>query len=742
MTKKKTKTNSNSISYIYGGIYLLVSAIALLHERTGLLGDFLYHCSNWLFGDFWYLFYGFLCVIAFYYFYHHHAPKWSSKIILSLALGLIALFIFMGIPEDKSTGINVIKNFMMQAKDIFNGIYPTRGGLCGAVLYGLISAAVSYWGAIVVGVIMAILAVFILVGFDKIADGTVAGTKAAGNVLSKTTGAVVKTAKNAISSREKPRKSDITASRKKEVPVTDGEQLKLDNFDDLSDQVPEVRKPPKKETAASVSEPVVATTSAGTVAPSSNYKLPNLSMMLDNIAVTNTKNNRNAAVKKGEELIDLLEDFDVRCSLEGIKIGPSITQFEIKPISGTRLNKITALSENIKMGLAVRDVRIEAPIPGKSVVGVEIPNESRAKVQMKEMLMQIPDKYKNNPLTVTLGKDVSGERIYGEIDRMPHLLIGGSTNSGKSVCVNSFICSILLRTKPEDVKLLLIDPKMVEFEAYRDIPHLIAPVISDPNEASVALQKIVKIMENRYSDFKKNGVRNISEYNQKAEKEGTNKMFYIVVIIDELADLMMTNEKDVVASIQRITQLARASGIHLITATQRPSTDVITGTIKANMNSRIAFTVSSAIDSRIILDQPGAETLLGYGDMLYIPMGESSARRIQGVYVSDDEIKRITEYCRNQQMPSYDDAFIVPELGPNEVAEMQSADPQYEDVKRFVITTGKASTSSIQRYFGFGYNRSARIIDFLEKEGIVGPANGSKPREVFYSQDDIDNGRI
>ncbi len=389
------------------------------------------------------------------------------------------------------------------------------------------------------------------------------------------------------------------------------------------------------------------------------------------------------------------------------------------------------------MELAVKDVRIQAPVPGKNAVGIEIPNVERSTVRMSELLRHVPEKLEDKKLLIALGKDLSGENVYGEIDRMPHMLIAGSTGSGKSVCINSIITTLLLRTTPNEVKLLLIDPKKVEFTPYQDIPNLIGPVINDATEAATALKTIVSIMDNRYNEFHNRGVRDIREYNKKAKTDSTMKpMVQIVVIVDELADLMITNGKDVEASIQRITQLARASGIHLIVATQRPSTDVITGTIKTNIPSRIAFAVSSAIDSRIILDQVGAERLLGYGDMLYIPMGESAPRRIQGVFVSDDEINRITEFVKSQGKPLYDDAFVVGEGAETQMMGMTSADPLYDDVKKFVATTGKASTSSIQRYFGFGYNRAARIIDYLEQEGAIGPANGSKPREVYITADD------
>lgn len=743
MAKKKKRASSNGTAYIYGGILVMISAIALLHEYTGFLGQLFYQLSYWMFGEWWFLIFALLCFIAFHYFYYHKAPKTSSKVLISLVLLLAAAFMFRGIPEDKSTGTAVIKDFWDHRKDIFKTIYPTSGGLVGTVLYGLVSAAVSYWGTIVVIVILTALAIFIMFGFDNIADKTVAGTTAVGSFFINTAKAIKNVFKS-ISDRAGKKPAAKKPESKKnaipdDIPITDGQQLKLDNFDEITEQVPVVKKAEPKINVTTPQPVITETTSSGTAAETTNYKLPNISMMLDTLSVSGASNNRTAVRKKGQQLIDILSEFDLNCTLEGIKIGPSVTQFSVKPQSGIRVGKITSLAENIKMGLAVKYVRIEAPIPGRNVVGIEIPNETRTNVQMRELLSNVPEEYNGKPLMMALGKDLSGENIYAEIGKMPHLLIAGSTGSGKSVCENSIITTLLLRTRPDEVKLLLIDPKMVEFAQYHDVPHLIGPVISDASEACNALKKIVSIMENRYTEFKNQGVRSISEYNDKAIREGFNRMFYIVIVIDELADLMSYNEKDVSASIQRITQLARASGIHLIVATQRPSTDVVTGTIKANIPSRIAFSVANAIDSRIVLDQPGAENLLGLGDMLYIPMGESAARRIQGVYVSDDEINRITEYCRNQMKPQYEDIFVVGDENNIEYINMQNADPQYEAVRKYVIKTQRASTSSIQRYFGFGYNRAARIMDTLEKEGVIGPANGSKPREIFYRPEDIDD---
>ncbi|MDO4191987.1 MAG: DNA translocase FtsK [Erysipelotrichaceae bacterium] len=479
------------------------------------------------------------------------------------------------------------------------------------------------------------------------------------------------------------------------------------------------------------------------------YQLPKMNL-LDPIPVKPKDDpNVEAAQEKGELLIQVLRNFDIEARLLETHIGPAVTKFEIRPESNVKVSKILNLTDDVKMQLAVRDIRIEAPIPGHNAVGVEVPNVQPIPVKMKELIQMIPEKDKNQPLLFILGKDLLGNCVTCRLDKMPHLLIAGATGSGKSVCMNSIITSLLMRTKPDEVKMLLIDPKKVEFTPYHKIPHLIGPVINDPSKANNALKVIVRIMEERYDIFSKCGVRNIQVYNEKVKDGSINNgntpaqpdyqfMPYIVVIIDELADLMAVAGKEVEGSIQRITQLARAAGIHLIVATQRPSTDVITGIIKANIPSRIAFSVSSGIDSRTILDHVGAERLLGNGDMLYMPIGQSAATRVQGVFVTDDEVHRITDFVSSQTVPMYDDAFVLLEgvEGGEDIAVVGAdADPLYEEIKAYVIDAQKASTSLLQRRFGIGYNRAARMIDLLEQKGVIGPAQGSKPREVFIKKD-------
>lgn len=473
----------------------------------------------------------------------------------------------------------------------------------------------------------------------------------------------------------------------------------------------------------------------------SKYKLPPEKLLLPYSKKKGNNANIRNAREDGEKLIQILSEFGVDATLSNIHIGPVVTKFEIIPGQGVRVNTFTNLQNDIKLALAATDIRVEAPISGKSAVGIEVPNAEKTSVAMRDLISTIPEAYQEEPLVFCLGKDLMGNNVYGRLDTMPHLLIAGATGSGKSVCVNSIICSLLMRTRPDEVKLLLIDPKKVEFTPYNDVPHLLSPVITDGELAAKSLKVIVEMMERRYELFTEVKVKNIYGYNHWVETNpdsGHLPMSRILVIIDELADLMLVASKDVENSIQRITQLARAAGIHLIVATQRPSVNVITGVIKANIPARIAFAVSSATDSRTILDCGGADRLLGHGDMLFLDNGDSAPRRIQGVFIQDEEVNNICDYVKAQAAPRYDDAFITLKDLQNQgtVVEPSAADPLYDEVKQFVISSRKASTSMVQRRFQIGYQRAARILDMLEANGIIGPSNGSKPREVYAGESD------
>ena len=470
---------------------------------------------------------------------------------------------------------------------------------------------------------------------------------------------------------------------------------------------------------------------------STNYKLPTLSLLKD---IDKKKNNNNQMlIEKNIQILEkTLRDFGIIGKVVEVNAGPAVTQYEMELQTGTKLSKLLSINKEISLALAKKDVRIEAPIPGKSTVGVEIPNETVSPVALKEILENIPQNKVNNKLLVALGKNIMGKPKFCEINKTPHLLVAGSTGSGKSVCINCIIASILMRAK-------------VELSMYNGIPHLLMPVVTDSKKASVALQKMVDEMERRYDELEEKNVRNIDGYNEWVEKENKvrseedkiAKMPYIVVIVDELADLMVVAGKEVEDSILRITQKARAAGIHLIVATQRPSTDVITGVVKANIPSRISFAVSSGIDSRTILDTVGAEKLIGKGDMLFLPMGESSPERIQGAYVSDEELESLVDHAVSQQKAQYDEKYTNLDAakeqgnagGRVESPDEEYDDPLYDEIVEYVIENQKASASLLQRRFKLGYNRAARIVDLLEERGIIGPQNGSKPREVLVKME-------
>ena len=476
---------------------------------------------------------------------------------------------------------------------------------------------------------------------------------------------------------------------------------------------------------------------------SKGYNKPPMGLLIKpKIKKEAIKANQDSIKENVTELEKVIKDFGVEGKVVAANIGPSVTQYELEIKSGTRLSKITALNKEIALELGAKDVRIQAPIPGKKTVGIELPNKSIMSVSIREILEAVPKSKDNSRLLVALGKSIMGNPVWCEIDKTPHLLVAGSTGSGKSVCINSMITSILMRTKPDEVKLVLVDPKKVELSMYNGVPHLLTPVVTDPKKANIVLQKIVKIMEDRYDLFEGSKTKNIAGYNAYVDKkneslpddEKINRLPYIVVIIDELADLMLVAAKEVEDSIMRITQMARAAGIHLIVATQRPSTDVITGVVKANIPSRISFAVSSSIDSRTILDMSGAEKLLGKGDMLFLPQGESIPTRVQGTFVSDDEIKAVVDSTISQQKAMYDTSLTVSDEDRGATTMTEDDDyeePLYNEIREFVITQGKASASLLQRRFRLGYNRAARCIDLLEERGIVGPPNGSKPREVL-----------
>lgn len=471
------------------------------------------------------------------------------------------------------------------------------------------------------------------------------------------------------------------------------------------------------------------------------YKLPTIDLFAPDKPKNQSKE-KNLVRRNIKVLEDTFNSFGIDVKVERAEIGPSVTKYEVKPAVGVRVNRISNLADDLALALAAKDVRIEAPIPGKSLVGIEVPNSEIATVTFRELWEQA-NTDPNKLLEVPLGKAVNGTARTFDLARMPHLLVAGSTGSGKSVAVNGIIASILMKARPDQVKFMMIDPKMVELSVYNDIPHLLIPVVTNPRKAARALQKVVDEMENRYELFSHFGVRNIAGYNAKVEEfnaQSEQKQIplpLIVVIVDELADLMMVASKEVEDAIIRLGQKARAAGIHMILATQRPSVDVISGLIKANVPSRVAFAVSSGTDSRTILDENGAEKLLGRGDMLFKPIDENHPVRLQGSFISDDDVERIVGFVKDQADADYDDSFDPGEVSESDLKSggggVQEGDPLFEDAKALVLETQKASASMLQRRLSVGFNRATRLMDELEAAGVIGPAEGTKPRKVLMT---------
>lgn len=767
--KQKQMVENEVLVYIYSLVLITLSIIGGL--QIGFIGELTTSIIKYVFGNLYGVIYGVIIVLCVMMMLKKSVRDVPMKYLIGIGVLLCAWIIAASIPQNETLkGMDILSRYLQDSMLIFRGEIAAKGGLIGAFLVSLCTFLFDYKGTWIIVIALLILALILLLsgsGFARLKAG--AASLAAPFVSMRKNHAAKGDARRERKQQVKKAKKEQEAEPKEaksmfgkiniDERVRPGQVSFLDVDDDfdiqsdgrstafLADKEHALEEESdvldKQAFKEAENKRIIEDTIGGedTFVSSfqedwSKYKLPRLTLLKDAGKKSRSTANVSAANDAGRQLIEILDQFGVKATLVATHIGPAVTKFEVKPDLGVRVNKISNLQYDIKMALAAKDIRIEAPIPGKSAVGIEIPNVEKTSVSMKELMKNIPDKLAQSKMLFALGKDLMGNCVYGELNRMPHLLIAGATGSGKSVCVNSIITSILMRARPDEVKLLLVDPKKVEFTPYKEIPHLLGPVITDGDEANRALKVIVTMMDNRYELFSMAGVRNIAGYNAYIEahpEEGLSPLPWVVVIIDELADLMLVAAKEVEASIQRITQLARAAGIHLIVATQRPSVDVITGIIKANIPSRIAFAVSSAVDSRTILDQMGAEKLLGYGDMLYVPVGETVATRVQGVFVSDDEVADICEFVSRQGKPKFDDAFVRLELLDGGVGPTSSetGDPLYDEVKEFIISTRKASTSLIQRKFSIGYARAARLIDTLEDNGIIGPARGSKPREVY-----------
>ena len=738
--KKKSKENNTNIGYSVELIGLILILIGIIGFGFGFIGSLIKKFAMFLAGTWWMLVLIFLIVLGVYMLYKRKMPKFTTQKLIGIYIFIIILLVashFEFLNQETSPQkilSATYNNFMERISTIgANNALETNGttsiviggGFIGALFISLLYGLFGKTGSIVILVVLCIFAAVLTFNINL------------SEIFKKIIG-IFKRQKKAEDSEDipistadtiKPLADSNEPIKKKEekIVITSMEELK--------------QKPIEQESLESKNKHVETEEDL-------SYRLPKFSEIFDPLKPK--KINSTEFTKSNKEILErVLRDFGINAKVVEIHIGPAVTEYELTVPAGTKVNRIVNINKEIALALAAKDVIIQAPIPGKSTIGVEIPNPTISSVTLREVLESPQNLKSDAKICAALGKDIMGTPKVMDLTKMPHLLVAGSTGSGKSVCINGIIASILMRYKPNEVKLVLVDPKKVELTNYNGIPHLLCPVVSDPKKASLTLQKVVVEMDNRFQLFSDNEVKNIAGYNDMIEKENRKhpenpqaKMPYIVVIIDELADLMLVASKEVEDSITRITQLARAAGIHLIVATQRPSTDVITGLIKNNIPSRISFAVSSQIDSRTILDQPGAEKLLGKGDMLYFPMGEASPTRIQGCFINDDEIKRLIDFCKNQATAKYDEEFSSVSQNTTSGSANNFAgedDEAYNEVVEFAIQTGKISASLIQRRFRFGYNRAARMMDLLESRGIVGPQNGSKPREVLVKLEKNEN---
>lgn len=722
-------------------ILFVIFAIIVSALRLGFIGQGIHNCVAFLTGNLYGVVYLALLVVCIYILCKAQIPRLNGP----EAIGIYAIFISMltiaSIPsQPQASGMGVISTYLQSQQ-------MNKGGFIGICLYGVFSSLFESLGALILSIIILIIGLALI--FSKLYFQHQKTKKKKPKVSKQ-----VETPVQTIVLKKKSHFFDFL-SKDKEIPLFpdsafDDVEEKIDpemtsafefDQDNMKLDIKEKKLLKIKEEKESPQESYIEPPKKTDL---SHYQLPPLSL-LSTRSTHNVSKEKSAANKNAARLTNVLKQFGVNATIENAFIGPTITKYELKLEIGTRVNKILQLQDDIKLALATADIRIEAPIPGKPYVGIEVPNQSAAMVGFKDVLKSLlsNSKYQHNPLVVALGKDVSGKPVFAQLDKMPHLLIAGATGSGKSVCVNTIISSILMRAKPDEVKLILVDPKKVELSIYNGIPHLLAPVVTDPKKAAAVLREVVAEMERRYDLFASVNARNIQGYNEFAKTynedhtdEPKEILPYHVIILDEVADLMMVASKDVEDCIMRISQMARAAGIHLIVATQRPSTDIITGVIKANIPSRIAFAVSSSIDSRTILDTSGAEKLLGKGDMLFSPMGSSSPMRVQGCFVSDEEVSAIVHYVSSQQEAVYEDKYVnVKSISSTQGSDdFDEEDEEYEKCREFVIQAQKASTSLLQRKFRIGYNKAARIIDRLEEDGVIGPQLGSKPREVYIRQ--------
>ena len=765
-SKKKAEWKKTFKFELLGLLFLALTFIGI--AKLGVVGNALVSLFRFFVGEWYMLCLLGLLILSFYIIWKRSWPDFFTRPLIGtylitlsiLLLSHVTLFKLLsneGTFTEPSVIVNTWELYWLER----NGEISTTdlgGGLIGAILF-----AASYFlfdepGTNIIAIFLIISGVILLTG--KSLNDTVLklfapvflfikkqwlafieDLKEWGNNLKNRPTRVKKPSKSkAVKPEDEHPESDL-----EEIDVNDEQeeamQPIISNFADRAyESAPAIQQktPSEKIGAPDDKVPPITFTEVENV----DYELPPVHL-LKAPKPTDQSSEHESIYANARKLERTFLSFGVKAKVTKVHLGPAVTKYEVYPDVGVKVSKIVNLNDDLALALAAKDIRIEAPIPGKSAVGIEVPNSEVAMVSLREVLEAKENDRPDAKLLIGLGRDISGDAVLAEMNKMPHLLVAGATGSGKSVCINGIITSILMRAKPHEVKMMMIDPKMVELNVYNGIPHLLAPVVTDPKKASQALKKVVNEMERRYELFSHTGTRNIEGYNDYIKRHNDHEegqqpsLPYIVVIVDELADLMMVASSDVEDSITRLAQMARAAGIHLIIATQRPSVDVITGVIKANIPSRIAFSVSSQTDSRTILDMGGAEKLLGRGDMLFLPVGASKPVRVQGAFLSDEEVEDVVDFVISQQKAQYQQEMI-PQESTETIEEVN--DDLYDDAVQLIIEMQTASVSMLQRRFRIGYTRAARLIDAMEARGVVGPYEGSKPRTVLVSVQNEDIG--
>lgn len=746
---------------LLGIIVCLLMLVGLFN--LGALGTFLDNCFKIFVGSSFPI----AMIIVFLYglcfALYGHRPHFKKRWIAGTIIAYIGLLMWLQTVMFQRLNLHakvIETTWNSLSKVIFNGdsTVPVGGGMIGAYLYNGSNILISEVGTVVLSWLLMIIGIIVFFALPWREFLVKCG------IGIKKSGAAMANAHDQLMKKRTERATKTTTVPSISVPLAKASRQVKDFFDDQESAEPTSTPPvspampaqdPVEPTIRVASESQVEETQSGRkddrdsnqhddteiklagidAKEDNDYQLPPVSL-LSQVKATDQQEDLNNIKKNTKTLQQTLKSFGVDATVENVNLGPSVTKYELRPAVGVKVSRITHLADDLALALAAKDIRIEAPIPGKSLIGIEVPNQQIATVGFRDMVENAPSN--DNPMEVPLGRSVTGDIKMADLTKMPHLLIAGATGSGKSVAINVIITSILLKAKPHQVKMLMIDPKKVELSVYNGIPHLLSPVVSEPKKAARALGKVVAEMERRYELFAKFGVRNLDGYNKLVKQQNDDhpdevqaNLPLILVIVDELADLMMTVSHDVEDAIVRIAQMGRAAGIHMILATQRPSVDVITGLIKANVPSRIAFAVSSGVDSRTIIDTNGAEKLLGRGDMLFEPIDQNKPVRIQGAFISDHDVESVVDFIKNERAAEYDDNMVVTDNEIEQEEQAEEEDELFPEALDFVVDQQKASTSLIQRRFRIGYNRAARIIDDMEQRGFIGPANGSKPREVY-----------